>query len=302
MMLLAQSGGDSGNGDLATLVGDEIQVALDRWSVGQLDVGDLAVAGSIVVVGAVLAWAARRISKRTAHRTSGAARTATETAGLLVASSLLLLAGALALEVLGFSLGPILILVLVAVVALLLLRPLITNLSTGLLLQVRGAIETGDLVRTNGMLGVVDEINARSVVLDTSDGRRVHVPNSNVLNDTIENYSTRGRRRSSFDVIVGCDADLDGVATIIVDALAPVEAVLADPEPEVAVVGIAGRLIVVRVFVWHEPATATQRAAIDGAVRATLHAVRAGGHELDGPEWMALDTPAAGATGVTSRG
>jgi hypothetical protein len=65
-----------------------------------------------------------------------------------------------------------------------------TNLSSALLPRVRGALAAGDLILTNGVLGTVHEINARTVVLDTSDGWRLHVPDSHVLGGTIENYSS----------------------------------------------------------------------------------------------------------------
>ena len=59
------------------------------------------------------------------------------------------------------------------------------------------ALDVGDLVMTaGGVLGVVHEITTRTVVIDTSDGRRVFVPNSDVLNDTIINYTALGRRRA----------------------------------------------------------------------------------------------------------
>lgn len=301
MRLAAQAGGGAAGGDLISEVGNEIEVTLDRWSVGQLEVTDLIAAASVVAVGVVLAWVTRRISRRIARRTTGAARSAIAVAGLLIASSLVLLAFALALEMLGFSLGPILVIVLIAVVTLLLLRPLITNLSSGLLLQARGALEPGDLVQTNNALGVVNEINARSLVLDTADGRRVHVPNSDVLSDTIENYSSRGRRRSSLDIMVSCDADIDGVAATVVSALDPLDVVLDDPPPEVQVAALAGRLVVLRVYVWHDPPTAAARAAIDAAARAILAAVEAGTLNLDGPEWMALEVSGSSRPGRGTR-
>lgn len=289
MRLVAQASDTTAGGDLVSELGDEIEVALNRWSVRQLEVTDLIAAASVVAVGVVLAWLARGISRRIARRTTGTARSAIAVAGLLIASSVVLLAFALALEMLGFSLGPILVIVFVAVVTLLLLRPLIINLSSGLLLQTRGALGPGDLVQTNNVLGVVNEINAHSLVLDTTDGRRVHVPNSDVLSDTIENYSARGRRRSSLDIMVSCDADIDGVAATIVGALDPLHAVLDDPPPEVQVAALVGRLVVLRLYVWHDPPTAAERAAIDAAARAILAAVDVGAVDLDGPEWMALD-------------
>jgi small conductance mechanosensitive channel len=291
------SSSDSSGGDLASDLGDEIRVTLDRWSVGQLGVDDLLIAAGIVAVGAFLAWLSSRIAKRLARRSDGPVRAAIATTGLLVASVLMLLAGSLALEVLGFSLGPILVLIIVLVVVVLLLRPILTNLSSGVLLQVRGALEAGDLVRTNGLLGVVHEINARTVVLDTSDGRRVHIPSTEVLGDTIENYTTLGRRRSSIDFMVSATDDLDLVMATVSAALMEIEEFLGDPPPEVQRVRLVSEFVVLRAYAWHEPSTAAQRSAVDAMATATVSSLAAIGVQLGGPQLMQFDALGSGQCG-----
>lgn len=59
--------------------------------------------------------------------------------------------------------------------------------------------------------------------------------------------------------------------------------------PRSGVAGLAGPLVVLLVYVWHDPPTAAARGAIAAAARAILAAVEAGAVDLDGPEWMALD-------------
>ncbi len=284
------SGTDSG-GDLVSDVGNEIRVTLDRWSVGQLGVSDLLAAAAVVGVGFVLAWVARRLVRRAARNLTGPALTAMGTLGQLAGGSIVLLATALALEMLGFSLSPILILILIVVVALLLLRPMITNLTSGLLLQVRGALDVGDLVMTTGgVFGVVNEITTRTVSIDTSDGRRVHVPNSDVLNDAIVNYSTRGCWRSSFELMVSCDTDIDLVVSTIKLALSHVAEIHDDPPSEVEIARVAGRLVIVRALIWHAPEPRARRVAIDVGLRMTLADLRVAGIELDGPTLLDLES------------
>lgn len=292
MVGLRQAGSDSLGGGLASDVENEIRVALDRWSVGQVGLSDLLIALAVVLVGALLAWLTNRLARRIARGTDGAAQAAIATAGLLASTFVALLAAALALEILGFSLGPILVLVILVTMSLLLLRPIITNLSSGVLLQVRGVLELGDLVLADGQLGVVQEINARSVVLETSDGRRLYVPNTAVFSETIENYSALGRRRSSFDLMVSSSVDLGLFTATVRAALDEIEPILNDPAPEVQVVRLAGDLVVLTAYVWHEPAAAAQRAVIDEAARSVLAAIEAAGLRLEGPQWMQLDVAA----------
>lgn len=296
------SSGSGSGGDLVSDVGSDIQVTFDRWSAGQLGVSDLLAAGIVVAVGFVLAWVARRLVRRAARNLTGSALTAMGALGQLVGGSIVLLAAALALEMLGFSLSPILILILIVVVALLLVRPMITNLTSGLLLQVRGALDVGDLVMTTGgVFGVVNEITTRTVCIDTSDGRRVHIPNSNVLNDVIVNYSARGNWRSSFELTVSCDASLDVVLSTVKLALSQVAEIRNDPPSEVQVVRATGRLVTVQALIWHPPEPAARRVAIDAGIRAAIADLRLAGIELDGPTLLELqsDGPQQGEFDVT---
>jgi small-conductance mechanosensitive channel len=214
---------------------------------------------------------------------SGPSGAAIASMGLLLATGVVLVSVALALEVLGFSLGPILVMILIAIVLLLLARPLLVNLSSGLLLQLRAALEAGDLVSTNGVLGVVREVNARSVVLETSDGRRVHVPNRIVAEHKITNYSTVGHRRSSFEFTVDHHADIGATLAAVSAEVAQATSVLDDPAPDVQLVGVLGRFAVMRVLIWHGATNHDKGRAVDDAIRATIAACLREGTELDGP-------------------
>jgi len=280
--------------DLVSGVGNEIKVGLDRWSVGQLGVTDLLIAGGVLVAGAFLAWVARSVARRVARRSSGSVHAAIAIGGLLAGSMILLLATSIALEVLGFGLGPILVLILVLIVGLLLLRPLMTNLSSGLLLQVRGALQAGDLVKTNGMVGIVHEINSRSVVIATSNGRRVHVPNTEVLDGTIENYTSLGRRRSTIEFMVDRSADIDGVITAVTRSLEPAEHVLGDPAPRVLIDRVIASSIVLRCDVWHDPSMTNSRLATHETITCLRAALDDIGVQLGGSALVTLGDPGSG--------
>jgi small conductance mechanosensitive channel len=296
--VIRQSTDDSGTGESGSSVlsdvGTEIEVTLDRWSVGQLGISDLIAAAAVILLGFVVARVLRWLMLRGARKLNDQSVAAVGALARIVGFGVYLVASAIALEILGFSLGPIFVLILIAVVVLLALRPLITNLSSGLVLQLRGALKEGDLVLTSGeVFGVVQEITTRTTVIETSDGRWVHVPNSQVLNDVIVNYTTLGRRRSSFEVMVRYDEDLQLTLSTMRLALTQVDVIHTDPRPEVQVVRMLGQLVVIRALVWHPPALAAQRAALDEGIGRVIADLRTAGIALDGPTAVDLYADAA---------
>ena len=224
--MLTQTSDTDGTGtDLIQELGTDIQVAVDRWSVGQVD-----------------AVAASRL-------------------GQILTLGLYLLATVIALEILGFSLGPVLIIIVLLVVVLLFLQPVVKNLNSGFVLQLRGSFKPGDLVRIDELIGVVEEISTRAVVLATNDGRRVHIPNNQFVDETLINYTTLGRRRSELSILLPERSDIDDVAVRVTGAVHELPDVLTEPAPEVVVDGFDGAQPRLRVLFWHGPELSAERSA-----------------------------------------
>ena len=266
--------------DLLSGVGEEIEVVIDRWSSGQIGLADVIAAVAVVVTVTIGAWLARRLSARTAKRLDGPAATAALVGGQLVSAALYLLGLSVALEIFGFTLGPIIVLILVAVVGLLLLQPLIRNLSAGLLLQFRSPFRPGDLVETSGFLGVVEEVNARTVILETGDGRTVHVPNRQVLDHALVNHSQIGRRRSELVFRLPAGIDVGAVIDEFRLAIEPIGHVLDRPSAEFVTNGFDGSSLCVRMLFWHAPELSAERLARDRVTRALAVALEGRGSIL----------------------
>ncbi|MGI9603296.1 MAG: mechanosensitive ion channel family protein [Acidimicrobiales bacterium] len=283
--------------DLVSQVGGEIEVGLDRWSAGQLDVTDLIVALAVVVAAAALSWLLRRLFARLAPHAEGPTATAVLVGGQLASVAVYLFAAGIVLEVLGFGLGPILVLVLVIVVAALFLQPLIQNLSAGLLLQLRGPFKPGDVIDSNDTVGVVEEVNARTVVIITKDGRSVHIPNRDVLDHTLVNYSVLGRRRSEMALRLAGEAGQVDAIDRLQHAVAGVGAVLTEPPPEVLLTGFDGTQVEVEVQFWHAPQLSAEGVARDSVARAVLDAVDATDLVLEDPRAVVTNVPPVHAGG-----
>ncbi len=187
----------------------------------------------------------------------------------------MLLGVVIALMFLGFQTGPLLLMF--AIVGLILVlsgRSILENFGAGVVLQVRSPFRVGEQVEVVGRVGTVKEINGRTVIIDTPDGREVHVPNGEVLANPIVNLSTRGHLRSEITVGVEYGTDLDLARSVVADAVRDIGGVLSDPAPDVFVAEFADSTINVKVRYWHEPTVREGFVVTDEVARAIDRAFR----------------------------
>lgn len=95
----------------------------------------------------------------------------------------------------------------------------IINLFSGVLMSVRAYYKVGDLVETNDFFGKIQKINLRSTVLLLLDGQEVVIPNKDVLQNPIKNYSHNNRRRIEIACGVAYGDDLEAVKEIAKQAI-----------------------------------------------------------------------------------
>lgn len=181
---------------------------------------------------------------------------------------LVLLAGiGVALGFLGAQTQPILtVVVVVGIVVVLTVRGLADNFGAGVVLQTRMPVAVGDEMAFGPWVGIVKELNNRTVILETYDGVRVHVPNSAVISEPLVNGSALGARRSEVEVRL---ADLrPGEADdVLLPTVAAVPGVLTAPAPDVLHVAADALRSTLRLRFWHGP---TDGAAVSSAVVAAL--------------------------------
>ncbi len=109
----------------------------------------------------------------------------------------------------------------------------LSNIASGVMLLVFRPFKVGDVINAAGVTGKVVEIGLFTTSFDTSDNRRIFVPNALIFSGTIENVTYHATRR--VDVAVGTDysADLDEVRAVLERAVTSVEGVRAEPEAQI---------------------------------------------------------------------
>lgn len=93
------------------------------------------------------------------------------------------------------------------------------NFVSGVFLAIRTPISKGDLIETNSIQGIVEQVNLRTTLVRTFQGQIVFVPNKEVFNNSITNYSTLGERRVDIPVGVGYGDDLEKAEQVALETL-----------------------------------------------------------------------------------
>ncbi len=84
----------------------------------------------------------------------------------------------------------------------------LSNFAAGILLLVFRPFKVGDSVVVAGTKGTVYEIDLFSTAIDTSDNRRIILPNSSIAGNTIENMTYHQHRRIEVAVGIAYESDL----------------------------------------------------------------------------------------------
>jgi small-conductance mechanosensitive channel len=135
------------------------------------------------------------------------------------------------------------------------LRDLLENFVAGLLILWRHPFRVGAQIRAGEHEGTVQEINFRSTVLRTYDGRTVFIPNGRVFTAPLENLTAYGERRSEVVLGIGQGDSVATARTVILRALEDMEGVLPAPAPLVLFDHVGDYTNDLRVLYWTRPPT-----------------------------------------------
>lgn len=252
-----------------------IQGAVDTSAVTGSDVVAAVVVAILTVV---LAIVVSRLAQRWIERTGTESRAIATLAARAIRWVIVFIGAALALSFVGFDLAWFTLTIgLIAIVVVLVARPLVESLAASVLLTTRPAYTIGDDISVGGFSGEVMEITTHSTVLRLGDGRRVHIPNTDVLGDTIVVYTAEESRHSSFEIVFSEDAPFDCVERMILDALSDVPAIASDPGPRIRWKALDGGSVRLSIGFWHGSSLGAGGQALDQAIRATHATLRSNG-------------------------
>jgi len=115
----------------------------------------------------------------------------------------------------------------------------LSNFASGVLIVLFRPYKVGDFVEAAGITGTVEQVQIMTTVFKTGDNKQVIVPNSQIMDSIITNYSANNTRRIDMVIGVSYDDDLDKVRKTLEEIIAADDRVLKDPPPKIAVSELA---------------------------------------------------------------
>lgn len=107
------------------------------------------------------------------------------------------------------------------------------NLMAGIYLSIQHPFRAGHLIETKDFFGVVKRVHLRWTEIRSPTGQLVLIPNKQVFENAIQNYSATGHRRIDIRAGVSYGDDLEKVRRVAVRALEQVSTRKADTEVEI---------------------------------------------------------------------
>jgi small conductance mechanosensitive channel len=126
----------------------------------------------------------------------------------------------------------------------------LSNFAGGVLLLTLRPFKVGDYIEANGYSGTVESIQVLYTNIVTVDNKVIYVPNGNLSNASIVNYSVKDTRRVDLKFGVGYESDTKCVQEVLKEIVAAHALVLKDPEPFVRMSEHGDSAIVFTVRIW----------------------------------------------------
>ena len=130
------------------------------------------------------------------------------------------------------------------------LQGTLQNIAAGIMLLVLRPFRVGEYIDAGGVSGTVDAINLFTTDMTTYDGIYRSVPNAELWNRNILNYSRNPTRRLDIPVGIAYEDDVEQALDLLLSHRSQDTRVLPDPEPQVLVTGLGDSSVDLTLRCW----------------------------------------------------
>lgn len=124
------------------------------------------------------------------------------------------------------------------------------NFIAGIILSFRRPFEKGHIIKSQDYMGVVQNINLRTTVIHTFTGQKVMIPNKDVFQNPMTNYTSTHRRRVDLDVGVSYGDDLEKVKKVVIAAVENLEGISKNDDVSFIYTGFGDSSINFTIRIW----------------------------------------------------
>lgn len=151
-------------------------------------------------------------------------------------------------------------------------QTIIRNFISGLIVLMERQIRVGDTIEVDGVTGTVAEVNLRSSTVRGFDGVEAIIPNSNLLENKVTNWTHTDRRiRRVVRVGVAYGSPMRKVADLLLDCMQRHGQVLKDPEPMVLLEDFGDSTLLFAMYFWLELKPGVNSAVVMSDLRFMVH-------------------------------
>lgn len=126
----------------------------------------------------------------------------------------------------------------------------LSNFAGGVLILILKPFKVGDWIEAKGVQGSVKETSLFYTKLLTFGNQLAIIPNGQLTNDNIINYTVEGKRRAGITIGISYSSNIKLAKDILVDLLNEQEKILKDPAPMVVVTDLADSAVNLSVRFW----------------------------------------------------
>lgn len=135
------------------------------------------------------------------------------------------------------------------------LQGALSNFAGGLMILIFKPFRVGDYIEAGGSEGTVRDISIFYTVLTTVDNKRITVPNGDLMNASVTNFSSEEQRRVDLEFKITNDCDLNLARGVLLKAAESTEGAHSDPAPFARMTAVDDDTYIFTVRVWCDSAS-----------------------------------------------
>ncbi|MCJ7757076.1 MAG: mechanosensitive ion channel [Gillisia sp.] len=126
----------------------------------------------------------------------------------------------------------------------------LSNFAGGILIISLKPFRVGDFIEAQGVSGTVKETTLFYTKLNTFGNQLAIIPNGELTNNTIINYTEEGKRKDVFTIGISYSSNIKLAKDVLIKLMAEQEGIMKDPAPQVVVTELADSAVNLSLRYW----------------------------------------------------